>query len=89
LIASFLNRKVKDPDRKYKYDLSIVLIVKNEGKYIQEWIEYYKILGFSRFYIFDNDSTDDTKQKLKKYIDHGLVDYNVIHGKARQMDAYN
>lgn len=75
--------------REYKYNLSIVLIAKNEGQYIQEWIEYYKLLGFDKFYIFDNDSTDQLKLKLNKYIKQGLVDYEVIHGKARQMDAYN
>lgn len=86
IAANFKNNKKK---YNLKYNLSIVLIAKNEGNYIQEWIEYYKILGFDKFYIFDNDSTDNTKQKIEKYIKSGLVDYNAIHGKARQMDAYN
>lgn len=87
IIANLVDKK-KDLPR-YKYNLSIVLIAKNEGQYIQEWIEYYRLLGFDKFYIFDNDSTDHLKLKLQKYIKQGLVDYKVIHGKARQMDAYN
>lgn len=87
LIANLINSD--EEIKRYKYKLSVALIVKNEGRYIREWIEYYKILGFDRFYIFDNDSTDNTKEKISKYIDQGLVDYNKIPGKARQMDAYN
>lgn len=72
-----------------KYKLSIVLIIKNEAPYIEEWIEYYKLLGFDRMYIYDNDSNDNPYSKIKKYIQTGLVKYTKISGRARQLDAYN
>jgi len=31
--------------------LSIVAIVRNEGTYIKEWIEYHRMLGVEHFYI--------------------------------------
>lgn len=85
LILLLANKKYDIP----KYKLSVVLIIKNEGPYIVEWIEYYKMLGFRRMYIYDNDSTDDTYTKIKKYIQDGLVKYTKLSGRARQLDAYN
>lgn len=73
----------------FKYKLGVAVIIKNEGMYLKEWIEYYRIIGVDKFYIFDNDSTDNTYKILEKYIKIGLVDYEQIHGKSRQMDAYN
>ena len=85
LISLLFNKKYNTP----KYKLSVALIVKNEGPYIVEWIEYYKMLGFRRMYIYDNDSTDGTYNRIKKYIKSGLVRYIKIPGRARQLDAYN
>lgn len=64
-------------------------IIKNEGKYIKEWIEYYKLIGVTKFYIYDNESNDNTYNILYDYIQSDLVDYTYLPGKARQMDAYN
>lgn len=43
---------------------AICAIVKNEGRYLREWLSYHKTIGVSHFYMFDNDSTDDTAQIL-------------------------
>lgn len=73
--------------QKDSYDLSIVAIVKNE-KYIIEWIEYHLLVGVNHFYIYDNDSTDGLKDKLKKYIDTGIVTYIYYPGKYIQVQSY-
>lgn len=72
-----------------KYYVAIGAIVKNESDYIEEWIDYHLKLGVELFYIFDNDSTDNTCQKLKKYIDLNIVKLYKIRGKNQQMKAYN
>ena len=69
--------------------LAIVLIVKNEANYIQEWINFHVKQGVSHFIIYDNESTDNLFDVLKKYIASGLVSYKFLRGKARQYDAYN
>lgn len=79
----------KDSLRHFKYELAMVSISKNEGPYIQEWIEFHKLVGFTKFYFYDNESDDDTLDVLKPYIDSGLVEYTLIKGKGRQLDAYN
>ena len=66
--------------------LSIAAIVKNEGYYIEEWIKFHRQQGVEHFYIFDNESTDNTVDILKK-----CNDVTIIHtpGKCMQLYAYN
>ena len=68
--------------------LSIACIAKNEGPYIKEWIEYHKLVGVERFYFYDNESDDNTKEVLKPYIDDGTVVYKYVEGYLRQIPAY-
>ncbi len=68
--------------------LSITAILKNEAPYIKEWIEYHKMLGVDRFYLYDNESDDNLKEVLQPYIDSGLVYYHLIKGKCVQNPAY-
>lgn len=66
----------------YKDNLSFVAIVKNEGPYIKEWIEYHKMVGVDRFYIYDNESTDNLEGILSDYIKSGEVVYKYYPGKS-------
>ena len=52
-----------------KVYLSITAVLQNEAPYIKEWIEYHRLVGVERFYIYDNESTDNVKEILKPYID--------------------
>lgn len=72
----------------FKYFLSICAITKNEGPYLKEWIEYHKLVGVENFYIYDNESTDETTEILKPYIDSGLVDCTYVSGRAMQLPVY-
>ena len=72
-----------------KYYLTICAIAKNEGAYFQEWIEHHHKLGIEKFYIYDNESEDNTKEVLTPYIESGLVDYTFFPGKAQQLPAYD
>ena len=59
----------------FKYNISIVAMVRNEGAYIKEWLEYHKLIGVDKFIIYDNNSTDNLKEILQPYIYAGVVDY--------------
>ena len=72
----------------FKYNLAIVAIMKNEGPYLREWIEFHKLMGVEKFYLYDNESNDDTQDILKPYIKSGLVDYTFFPGQKRQLPAY-
>ncbi len=69
--------------------LAVAAIVKNEAPYLNEWISYHIRIGVGKFYIFDNDSTDCTRELLQPLIADGRVVYHRLSGKQRQIDAYN
>jgi hypothetical protein len=56
--------------------LSIVAIYRDEAVYLREWIEFHRIVGVERFYLYDNFSLDDHREVLAPYIDEGVV---VLH----------
>lgn len=72
-----------------KYYLAICAIAKNEGPYFKEWIEWHRKMGVEKFYIYDNESTDCTKEVLSPYIASGLVDYRYWPGQKQQLPAYD
>ena len=84
--------KLKKLNNYYKKNpkvyLSIACIAKDEGSYIKEWIEYHKLVGVERFYFYDNESTDNTREVLEPYIQDGTVVYNYVEGKCLQNLAY-
>ncbi|MDR2772713.1 MAG: glycosyltransferase family 92 protein [Elusimicrobiota bacterium] len=77
--AQFYSKKYAFEDSsKFPFYLSILAAAKNEGSYLEEWIEYHHMLGVERFFLFDNESTDNTRAVLEPYIKSGLVVYNTF-----------
>lgn len=74
--------------KKYPFYLAMCAIAKNEGRYLQEWIEYHNMLGVEKFYLYDNNSTDNTREVLQPYVDKGLVEYTFFPGQKMQVKAY-
>lgn len=70
-------------------DLSLVLIIKNETEYLEEWLEFHRMLGVGHFYIYDNESTDGLTEFLNSYIESGLVTYHLFPGEDVQIKAYD
>jgi hypothetical protein len=72
-----------------KFYLSVVATVRNEDIYLSEWIEYNLLMGVQHFYIYDNESSDNTKEVLKPYVEKGLVTYIYYPGEDKQIEIYN
>ena len=72
----------------FLHDLAIVAIMKNEGPYLKEWLDYYLAAGVEHFYLYDNESPDNQAEVAAPYVKAGLVDYFPLPGKAMQMVAY-
>jgi hypothetical protein len=53
-------------------DLVICAIIKNEADYIYEWLSYHAFLGISHFYLYDNNSMDNTRAVIASWPDPGL-----------------
>jgi len=78
----------REPGLKFRYYLSVVAIVKDEAPYFKEWIEYHRLVGVEKFYIYDNESSDDTREVLRPYIDAGIVEYTFYPGDKMQNSSY-
>ncbi len=72
----------------FLYDLAIVAIFKDEGKYLREWLDYHLLAGVEHFYLYNNDSSDDYKEILAPYVEANLVTLTDFPGKAMQYPAY-
>ena len=79
----------RQKDAPQRYYLTVCAIAKNEGPYFQEWIEWHKKMGVEKFYIYDNESDDNTREVLAPYIETGLVDYLFWRGKKQQLPVYD
>ena len=72
-----------------QYQVSVCAIAKNEGPYFKEWIEWHRKIGVEKFHIYDNGSTDGTKDILRPYIEEGVVEYTYFPGFKKQLEAYD
>ncbi len=68
------------------YDLAICTIFKNEAPYLEEWIEYHKLVGVEHFYLYNNESEDNFLNVLKPFIELGEV--TLIHWPDRSSNEY-
>ena len=63
---------------KNKLNICICQLIKDEQRYIEEWIDYYLNLGISYFVLFEDWNSTSHKDVLKKYGDkiilHRLLD---------------
>ena len=86
------NAKLID-DVQPDYYLSIAACVKDEGRYLREWIEYHLWAGVEHFYIYDNGSQDNTREVLDPYMQSGVVTYRYwvaeIKSGGQQVRMYN
>ena len=72
-----------------KWNASIVVILKDEVDYIENWIIHHLAIGFEHIFIYDNISCDNIVEKLNKFISGGVVTYIGWPVRAGQIDAYN
>ena len=57
-----------------KYKSVICVIVKNEQRYIKEWVEHNITVGFDKLFIYEDYGSDSHQQELQDYIGNGLVE---------------
>lgn len=84
-----LKYRLKHNSTSPKHYLAVCAIAKNEGPYFKEWIEWHQKQGVEKFYVYDNESTDCTKEVLAPFIESGLVEYIYFPGYRRQLAAYD
>ncbi|GLT43407.1 hypothetical protein SLA2020_173570 [Shorea laevis] len=63
-----------DPVTRKPYEMCICTMVLNQAKFLKEWVMYHARIGVQRWYIYDNNSDDNTDGVIKRLLD---ANYNV------------
>jgi hypothetical protein len=53
--------------------LSICAIYRNEAPYLREWVEFHRLVGAERFFLYNNRSTDEHEEMLAPLVADGTV----------------
>jgi Glycosyltransferase family 92 len=56
--------------------LALCAVYRDEAPYLREWIEFHRLMGVERFFLYDHRSSDDHLEVLAPYIESGAV---VVH----------
>src|SRR5919201_1450975 len=54
--------------------LSLCALYKDHADYLREWIEFHRLVGVERFFLYDNESSDDHEAVLAPYVERGIVE---------------
>lgn len=84
-----LKKELKKNKETPAHYLAVCAIAKDEGVYFREWLDWHIARGVEKFYIYDNGSTDGTREILQPYIDRGIVEYVEFPGRKKQLAAYD
>jgi hypothetical protein len=68
--------------------LAVVVIVRDEAPYLEEWLAYHHALGVEHFFVYDNGSRDALPEVVERWVNHGLL--TLVHWPlpGGQIDAY-
>jgi hypothetical protein len=69
--------------------LSACAIFLNEGPYLAEWLEFHILIGVERFFMYDNGSTDSSREVLAPYVEEGIVTVHDWPQRPGQHGAYD
>jgi hypothetical protein len=56
--------------------LAACTIYRDAASYLAEWVEFHRLFGVERFFLYDNGSADDHRDVLAPYLDEGIV---IVH----------
>jgi hypothetical protein len=71
---------------------ALVVIAKDEARYLPEWVAYHLAIGIDRIFLYDNDSTDSTPALLERLAQSFPIERIAWPGAGRaspQCSAYN
>lgn len=68
--------------------LAVCAIYRDEAPYLAEWVEFHRLMGVERFFLYDNGSVDDHLEVLAPHLDDGVVTIRSWQRYPGQNEAY-
>jgi hypothetical protein len=69
--------------------IAACLCFKDSAAYLEEWLLFHHVQGIRRFYLYDNESTDDWRPIVEPWIRRGLVEAISYPGAGIQSAVYD
>lgn len=69
--------------------LAIVTCIKDEGEDLVEWLCFHRLVGVSRFIIYDNESSDATRRILDAVPFRDAIEVHYVHDETAQKYAFS
>ena len=90
----YLSRnRVRDALLECEFYSAVILLIKDENRYLKEWLDWHLNLGFEHVYIYDNGEKDHVQDIIDLYAAETQQKITVIdwtgHHTHIQQDAYN
>lgn len=67
-----------------KHRVAMAAIVNNEGRWIGEWILFHRLLGIDHFYVYDDSSTDYTREVVRAF---GELGWTTLHEDVQSLKS--
>lgn len=87
-----VRRRYPSPPSLEPARFGVVAIARNEAPYLLEWIAHYRVLGFQRITIYDNESNDASWRILAPLSKAGVIEaiyWRNRRKQHKQQSAYN
>lgn len=82
-----------DKSLSFLYYSASILLIKDENKYLREWIDWHLGIGFEHIYIYDNGVNEHASEIINNYTEDVQKKITIIdwsgHHEQIQQDAYN
>ena len=58
-----------------RFQSAICVLVRNEARYLAEWLTYHRLVGIDHVYLYDNNSTDvaELRAVTRPFVDSGFL----------------
>ncbi|MGH9232652.1 MAG: glycosyltransferase family 2 protein [Acidimicrobiales bacterium] len=68
-------RRIDPAEGAPRHFLSAMIRVKDEARFLPEWVAHHLNVGVEHVYVYDNNSSDDIERVIMPFVERGLVTY--------------
>ncbi|KAG6659638.1 glycosyltransferase family 92 protein RCOM_0530710-like [Carya illinoinensis] len=62
-------RPGNDPYTRKQYEMCVCTMLRNQARFLKEWVMYHARIGVQRWFIYDNNSDDDIEEVINNVVD--------------------